>query len=176
MKALTEDSDVAMTSLAVSQATALEFNDRKIVKANIDSEIFQVTSIPDNDDTNACAFLSLGIVNQLTKSKSEDYKSLTEPVIIDFPKKFNIYRDKNMLTHVYEAYNILSKNELLDFSFEFFENLVDNHPIYSIQFQKKIIEALSTLQNKGRLTHKNACSIFHAGIYICNMCRLRSEY
>ena len=69
MKTLTEDSDVAMTSLAVSQATALEFNDRKIVKANIDSEIFQVTSIPDNDDTNACAFLSLGIVNQLTKSK-----------------------------------------------------------------------------------------------------------
>ena len=176
MKTLTEDSDVAMTSLAVSQATALEFNDRKIVKANIDSEIFQVTSIPDNDDTNACAFLSLGIVNQLTKSKSEDYKSLTEPVIIDFPKKFNIYRDKNMLTHVYEAYNILSKNELLDFSFEFFENLVDNHPIYSIQFQKKIIEALSTLQNKGRLTHKNACSIFHACIYICNMCRLRSAY
>ena len=34
-----------------------------------------------------------------------------------------------MLTHVYETYNILSKNELLDFSFEFFENLVDNDPI-----------------------------------------------
>ena len=46
-----------------------------------------------------------------------------------------------MLADVYEAYNILSKNELLDFSFEFFENLVNNDPIYSIQFQKKIIEA-----------------------------------
>ena len=55
MKTLTEDSDVAITSLAVSQATALEFNDRKIVEANIDPEILQVT--------NACAFLSLGIVN-----------------------------------------------------------------------------------------------------------------
>ena len=75
-----------------------------------------------------------------------------------------------MLTHVYEAYNILSKNELLDFSFEFFEKLVDNDPIYSIQFQKKIIEALSTLRSKGRLTHKNACSIFYAGIYIFAIC------
>ena len=69
MKNLTEDSDVAITRL-VSQATALEFNDRKIVEANIDPEILQVTSIPDNNGTNLCAFLSLGIVNQLTKNKS----------------------------------------------------------------------------------------------------------
>ena len=91
---ITEDSDVETTSLAVSQATALGFNDRNIVEKNIDPEIFQVTSIPDNDATNACAFLSLGIVNQMTKNKSEDYKSMAEYVIIDFPKKFNIYRDK----------------------------------------------------------------------------------
>ena len=71
------------------QATALEFNDRKIVEANIDPKILQVTSIPDNDGTDACAFLSLGIVNHLRKNKSDDYKSL-ESVIIDFPKKFNI--------------------------------------------------------------------------------------
>ena len=170
MENLTEDSDVTITSLTVSQATALEFNDRKIVEANIDPEILQVTSIPDNGGSNVCAFLSLGLVNQLIKNKSEDYKSLTESVIIDFPKKFNIYRDKNMLADVYEAYNILSKNDLLDFSFEFFENLVDNDPIYSIQFQKKFIETLLTLQNKERLTQKNACRIFHAGIYIFAMC------
>ena len=87
MENLTKDSDVEIISLAVSQATALEFNDRKIVEANIDPK---VTSISDNDGTDACAFLSLGIVNQLTKNKSDDYKSLTESVIIDFPKKFNI--------------------------------------------------------------------------------------
>ena len=68
MKNLTEDSDVAITRL-VSQATALEFNDRKIVEANIDPEILQVTSIPDNNGTNSCAFLSLGIVNRLTKKQ-----------------------------------------------------------------------------------------------------------
>ena len=140
------------------------------MEANIDPEILQVTSTPDNDRTNACPFLSLDIVNQLTKNKSEDYKSQTESVIIDFPKKFNAYRDKNMLTDVYEAYNILSKNDLLDFSVEFFENLINNDPIFSIQFQKKIIEVLLTLQNKGRLTQKNACSIFPAGIYIFAIC------
>ena len=170
MENLIEDSDVAITSLAVFQATALEFNDRKIVEANIDPEILRFTSIPDNDGTNACVFLSLGIVNQLTKYKSEDYKSPAESVIIDFPKKVNKYQDKNMLANLYKAYNILSRNDLLDFSFEFFEHLVDNDPIYSIQFQKNVIEALSTLKNKGRLRRKNAYSIFHAGIYVFAIC------
>ena len=142
MENLTEDSDVAITSLAVSQATALEFNDRKIVEANIDPEILQVTSIPDNGGSNVCAFLSLGLVNQLTKNKSEDYKSLTESVIIDFPKMFHMYQDKNILADVYESYNILSKNDLLDFSFKIFENLLDNDPIYNIQFQKKNVQVL----------------------------------
>ena len=40
MENLIEDSDVAITSLAVSQATALIFDDRKIVEKNIDPEIF----------------------------------------------------------------------------------------------------------------------------------------
>ena len=147
MENLTEDSDFAITSLAVSQAIALECNDRKIVEGNIVPEILQVTTIPDNYGTNACSFLSLGIVNHFTKNKSEYYKFLVESIIIDFSKNFNIYRDKNMPVDVYEAYNILSKNEWLDFYFEFFEYLVDNDPIYSIHFQKKTIEAWPTLQN-----------------------------
>ena len=36
MENLTKDSYVEITSLAVSQATALEVNDRKIVEVNID--------------------------------------------------------------------------------------------------------------------------------------------
>ena len=43
MENLTEDSDVAITSLAVSQAAALKFNDRKIAEENIVPEILQVT-------------------------------------------------------------------------------------------------------------------------------------
>ena len=42
------------------------------MEANIDPEILQVTSISGNDGANVCAFFSLGIVNQLTKNKSED--------------------------------------------------------------------------------------------------------
>ena len=80
MENLTKDSDVPITNLAVS--TALEFNDRKIVETNIDPNILQVTSIPDNNCTKACAFLFLGIVNQLTKNSSYDYKSLKESVIV----------------------------------------------------------------------------------------------
>ena len=40
MENLIKDSDVAITSLEVSQATSLELNDMKIVEANIDSGIF----------------------------------------------------------------------------------------------------------------------------------------
>ena len=74
-----------------------------------------------------------------------------------------------MLADVYEAHSILSKNALLDFFFEFFKDLVDNDPIYGIQFQRKINESLSTLQNKERLMQKkkkNAC----AGIYVFAIC------
>ena len=39
MENLTKDSDVAIASLAVSQATAVEFNDRKIVEANVHPQI-----------------------------------------------------------------------------------------------------------------------------------------
>ena len=76
-----------------------------------------------------------------------------------------------MLADVYDAHSILSKNALLDFFFKFFKDLVDNDPIYGIQFQRKINESFSTLQNKERLTQKkkkNAC----AGIYVFAMCRL----
>ena len=75
-----------------------------------------------------------------------------------------------MLADVYEAHSILSKNALLDLFFKFFKDLVDNDPIYGIQFQRKINESLSTLQNKERLTQKkkkkNAC----AGIYVFAIC------
>ena len=59
-----------------------------------------------------------------------------------------------MLADVYEAHSILSKNVLLDFFFKFFKDLVDNDSIYGIQFQRKINESFSTLQNKERLTQK----------------------
>ena len=32
--------------------------------------------------------------------------------------------------------------------------------------RKKLLRPLSTLQNKGRITQKNTCSVFHAGIYM----------
>ena len=69
MENLTKDSDIAITSLAMSQATAVEFNDRKLVEANVHPQILLVISIPDKDGINAWAFLSLGIVNRLIAGK-----------------------------------------------------------------------------------------------------------
>ena len=121
MENLIKDSDVAITNLEVSQATSLELNDRKIVEANIDSGILQVMSKPDNEGTNSCPFLLLDIVNHLTKNKSEDYKSQAESAIINFQRSLTYTEIKNMLTDVYKAHNILSKNGLHDLSLTFFE-------------------------------------------------------
>ena len=121
MENLIKDSDVAITNLEVSQATSLELNDRKIVEANIDSGILKVMSKPGNEGTNSCTFLLLDIVNRLTKNKSEDYKSLAESAIINFQRSLTYTEIKNMLTDVYEAHNILSKNGLHDLSLTFFE-------------------------------------------------------
>ena len=71
-----------------------------------------------------------------------------------------------MLADVYEAHSILSKNALLDFFFEFFKDFVDNEPIYGIQFQRKINESLSTLQNKERLTQKKKKKKMHVLVFM----------
>ena len=71
-----------------------------------------------------------------------------------------------MLADVYEAHSILSKNALLDFFFEFFKDFVDNEPIYGIQFQRKINESLSTLQNKERLTQKKNKKKMHVLVFM----------
>ena len=53
--------DVTIINLEVK---ALTFDKTKIVEVNIGHGNFQVTSIHDNDDTNACTFLSFGIIHQ----------------------------------------------------------------------------------------------------------------
>ena len=45
------------------QGKALNFDEKEIVEANIDHVIFQVSFIPDNDDTNICTFLSFSVIN-----------------------------------------------------------------------------------------------------------------
>ena len=124
--------------LEVSQATALEQNDLEIV---IFGKTVTSTKIPEGDGTNACAYLTLGIIAELSLQQVNDVQELKSSVaskIIDFPKLFNKYRTANCMVIIYEAYELLSQNHLLKHNFEFIEILVDNEKVFSNEVQTKL--------------------------------------
>ena len=81
--------EIVYEPLEVSQATALEQNDLEIV---ISGETVTSTNIPEADGTNACAYLTLGIIDALSLQQVNDVQELKSSVtstIIDFPKSLN---------------------------------------------------------------------------------------
>ena len=73
--------EIVYEPLEVSQATALEQNDLEIV---ISGETVTSTNIPEADGTNACAYLTLSIIDAV-----QELKSSVTSTIIDFPKPPN---------------------------------------------------------------------------------------
>ena len=59
-------------------------------------------------------------------------------VIINFPIKFNPYRDTYQFADLHEAYAIPFKNHLLSHEVEFSEKLVDNNKLYSNELEREL--------------------------------------
>ena len=88
----------------VSQVTALEQNDLEIV---ISGETVTSTKIPEANGTNACASLTLAIIDALSVQQGNDVQELKSSVTsrkIDFLQSFNKYRTTNV--DVYEPYEL----------------------------------------------------------------------
>ena len=88
------------------------------------------TTVPQNDGTNSCAFLSTGIIDKLYEFSSFQQDTVISEitnVIINFS-----------ITFLYEAYTILFKNHLLSHEMEFSEKLVDNNKLYSFEIQNEL--------------------------------------
>ena len=84
----------------VSQVTTLEQTDFEIV---ISGETVTSTKIPEADDTNARAYLTLHIINVLLLQQGNDgpeLKSSVTQTIISFPQSFNKYRTTNGMVDV----------------------------------------------------------------------------
>ena len=124
LKSLLENqAHVFMVPLSVSQLTALEQYDRGKISGGSD---FQIMSRPDNDATNACSFLCLGIIDRFSSEDlqtfdMERFVVIVESIILDFSRKVNKVRDYSMMPDIREAYDILSKNKLLSHVFDFTE-------------------------------------------------------
>ena len=82
-------------------------------------------------------------------------------VILNFPIKFNPYKNTYQSAHVYEAYTILFKNHLLSHEMELSEKLVDNNKLYSFEIQNVLERELFKMKCSTVSSSKVCFSIFH---------------
>ena len=168
-----EESDFLTMPLTVSQASALSESDMDVISMVEGStdELAQ-TLLPQNDGTNSCAFLSLGIIDRLLNQSSnsivtdDNLVQVISEVITSYPLKFNQYRDPTKMVDIYEASSILSKNSLLIHEFNFEEKIVDNEAVYSYNFQVNAIKVLEQCQEMARNEQQMQFAVFQAGVYI----------
>ena len=135
----------------------------------ISGETVTSMKIPEDDGTNACAYLTLGTIDTLSLQQGNDvqeYKSSVTSAMIDFPKSFNKYRTRNGMVDVYEAYELLSRNHLLKHNFEFIEILVDNENVFSNEVHTKLSKQLSSLAATAVENKIRQFAIVHADKYI----------
>ena len=140
LKAFNESSDYL--PLTVSQATAMEINDRNIVQGCLK---LPNSNVPLNDSTNGCAFLAIGVRDNCSSISMFDPNILTNEITLtttEFPKKFNPHRNVQECVDIYEAYSILHCNNLLEHTFTFTEKIVDNLLLYSQAIQKQMYQYL----------------------------------
>ena len=159
--------------LNVSQATALEKNDFRLIT----DEKLDETSVPHNDGTNACAFLSLGVIDTLVSTNvklielnDEDLNTRLSYVITEYPKCFNPFRDNHRLYDAYEAYAILVEIKVIGFHYNFKEMFVNNATVYSFEFQKEFFQELHRASQQATEQIESQYFIFQASPYIFTIC------
>ena len=144
--------------MSVSQATAVEKHDEKLIEGNFDFY-------------SDCSYLCLGIIDHFisdTYRKFDERKFVNDVqnIIEEFPKKFNPFRNVKSMPDVYDAYNLLSNNNLLKNKFEFVECFVDNYTIYSYELQKRSFKELESLKSTATSNSKSTFAVLHASIYV----------
>ena len=136
--------------LSISQATAIEKHDEKLIVENFNFE--EDIDLPSNDGTNSCSYLSLGIVDHFASSTckkimEKKFVSDVESIIEEFPKRFNQVRNIKSMPDIHDAYKLLSRSNLLKNEFEFIECFVDNYAVYTYEFQNQFLMELRNLKS-----------------------------
>ena len=135
-------------------------------------------SRPNNDATNACSFLCLGIIDRFSSEDlqtfdMERFVATVEKIILDFSREVNKVRNYNMMPDIREAYDNLSKNKLLSHVFDFTEIFVDNYEVYSFKF----LQQLQTEKDSSIERGESSFMVFHIGVYVFVISVLKSgEY
>ena len=151
--------------LSVSQSTVLEKYDTHVA-AGLSQSIEQPITLTENDATNSCAFLSLGICDRLLhdeeflqQSTLVKIRDIAEDVICNLPSNVNKHRNVGRFYDVAEAYSILSDNGMLSEKYEIFESCVSANTVFSSGGREELVTTL---------TSKIAPEKLSVGIYTCS--------
>ena len=161
------EASLNLVQLAVSQATAVENADHalaEIIDQTGTSAEFHPATVPKNDGTNACVFLSLAICDRVLAAaesiKWTDLKTIAETIITEFPELVNEVRNIEEKYDPISAYSLLRKNNLVqDCSLS--EEFIDpqSHSVFSISGRNHLINTISS----------QACaSSIVIGLYTCD--------
>lgn len=153
-----EEKDFDVIPLKISQATAVEQFDQKLATHLHEAgheEAVQAGSVLSNDGTNACAFLSVKIVDTiLTEIGTEGdvfakVAGTTEDTIWLLPEKINAYRDLTKMYDPVEAYDILLDKKIIKAFYDFSEELPFADGVFSVEGRQKLHSKLCELGRGG---------------------------
>ncbi|XP_028417369.1 uncharacterized protein LOC114541766 [Dendronephthya gigantea] len=152
--------------LAVSQNTALERSDGKFAVLNEMTSFAETLQAPVNDGTNCCAFLGLGICDQILHDIAEAREvnwrriiDISEHMINNLPLQLHGSRDLTSTYDVSEAYDILKSINLLTFSYELSEEFVKGKKVFSYGGREELMKSLGQ-----KAASEKTC----VGLYTCS--------
>ena len=157
--------------LSNSQSTALESADREMAESVHRQMSVSSPGVIQNDGTNACAFLALGIIDEFCNSNDIDENCTAdiENVIKSFPAKFNPMRNVEKLYDIEEAYDILLQSNLLKNRFTFNEDFLEKKEMFTMDMFVKLKGDLLKLMCKAKETESLQFGIIQADVYISSL-------
>ena len=156
------------TALENSQSTAIEKIDLQLAEA-IDKKEFVAVDVT-NDGTNACAFLTIGIIDRLSDvDLKSDFKKEVEETISEFPNLFNPYRNVGSFYDIYKAYDILESHQLLKNKVIFQEDFLNKKNMFTLDSYLCLKNDLVNLLKKSKEGKKTYFAIYQADSYIFSL-------
>jgi serine/threonine protein kinase len=167
------EASLSVKKLRLSQNTALEAADLEFARQISSERKFAEEEsqgveeqTPENDATNACAFLAVAIGDAFLQAviANQDfvYENLVElagEALTTLPSKINNVRDADKMYEPSEAKSILEANALLVANYDLTEECVSANGVFSEAGRKELIAALTKLQPEA----KN-----RVGLYTCS--------
>ncbi|CAB4029728.1 Hypothetical predicted protein [Paramuricea clavata] len=158
------ESSLSVKKLRMSKNTALEAVDLEFARQISSERKFAEEEsqgveeqTPENDATNACAFLPVAIGDEFLQAVManqdficENLVELAEEALTTLPSKINNVRDANKMYEASETKSVLEANDLLVANYDLTEECVSANGVFSEAGRKELIATLTKLQPEAK--------------------------